>query len=134
MTIQHLQKRDILKINRRMIDIVGGTFMPPDNLLKPSALDYLIEIVSADMFGKPLYPEIWDKAGVYCFNIIANHIFHDGNKRTGLESALLFLELNGFTLNASDDDLIAFATDVASGKFTLADTQQWFKERLTPLP
>ncbi len=70
MTIQYLQKRDILKINRRMIDIVGGTFMPPDNLLKPSALDYLIEIVSADMFGKPLYPEIWDKAGVYCFNII----------------------------------------------------------------
>ena len=134
MTIQYLQKRDILKINRRMIDIVGGTFMPPDNLLKPSALDYLIEIVSADMFGKPLYPELWDKAGVYCFNIIANHIFHDGNKRTGLESALLFLELNGFTLNASDDDLIAFATDVASGKFTLADTQQWFKERLTPLP
>ncbi len=117
-----------------MIDIVGGTFMPPDNLLKPSALDYLIEIVSADMFGKPLYPEIWDKAGVYCFNIIANHIFHDGNKRTGLESALLFLELNGLTLNASDDDLIAFATDVASGKFTLADTQQWFKERLAPLP
>ncbi len=134
MTIQHLQKRDILKINRRMIDIVGGTFMPSDNLLKPSALDYLIEIVSADMFGKPLYPELWDKAGVYCFNIIANHIFHDGNKRTGLESALLFLELNGFTLNASDDELIAFATDVASGKFTLADTQQWFKERLTPLP
>jgi len=134
MTIQHLQKRDILKINRRMIDIVGGTSMPSDNLLKPSALDYLIEIVSADMFGKPLYPELWDKAGVYCFNIIANHIFHDGNKRTGLESALLFLELNGFTLNASDDDLIAFATDVASGKFTLADTQQWFKERLTPLP
>ena len=134
MTIQHLQKRDILKINRRMIDIVGGTFMPSDNLLKPSALDYLIEIVSTDMFGKPLYPELWDKAGVYCFNIIANHIFHDGNKRTGLESALLFLELNGFTLNASDDDLIAFATDVASGKFTLADTQQWFKDRLTPLP
>jgi death-on-curing protein len=134
MTIQHLQKRDILKINRRMIDIVGGTFMPSDNLLKPSALDYLIEIVSTDMFGKPLYPELWDKAGVYCFNIIANHIFHDGNKRTGLESALLFLELNGFTLNASDDDLIAFATDVASGKFTLADTQQWFKDRLVPLP
>ncbi len=134
MTIQYLQKRDILKINRRMIDIVSGTFMPPDNSLKPSALDYLIEIVSSDMFGKPLYPEIWDKAGVYCFNIIANHIFHDGNKRTGLESALLFLELNGFTLNASDDNLIAFATDVASGKFTLADTQQWFKERLTPLP
>jgi hypothetical protein len=56
MSIQYLQKRNILKINRRMIDIVGGTFLPPDNLLKPSALDYLIEIVSSDMFGKPLTP------------------------------------------------------------------------------
>jgi len=133
MSIQYLQKRNILKINRRIIDIVGGTFLPPDNLLKPSALDYIIEIVSSDMFGKPLYPEIWDKSGVYCFNIIANQIFHDVNKRTGLESALLFLELNGYSVNATDNELIAFATDVASGKFTFAETQRWFKERLAPL-
>jgi death-on-curing protein len=70
---------------------------------------------------------------VYCFNIIANQIFHDVNKRTGLESALLFLELNGYSVNATDNDLIAFATDVASGKFTFAETQRWFKERLAPL-
>jgi death on curing protein len=131
--IQYLKKKDFLKINRRMIETVGGNFVPPDNLLKPSSLDYLVEIVSSDMFGKPLYPEVGDKAGVYCFNIIANHIFQDGNKRTGLESALLFLELNGFTLRASDDDLITFATDVAMGKFSLEETQQWFSTRLQPI-
>lgn len=131
--IEYLTKRDILAINRRMIETVGGNFLPPDNLLKPSALDYLVEAVAAEMFGNPLYPNIWDKAGVYCFNIIANHIFQDGNKRTGLETALLFLELNGYKVNATDDELIAFATDVASGKFTLEQVQLWFKERISPI-
>ncbi|MES2520268.1 MAG: Fic family protein [Bacteroidota bacterium] len=31
-----------------------------------------------------------DKAVICCYNIIGNHIFSDGNKRTGLESALAF--------------------------------------------
>ncbi len=73
--IEYLSKRDILAINRRMIETVGVNFLPPNNLLKPNALDYLVEAVAAEMFGNPLYPNIWDKAGVYCFNIIANHIF-----------------------------------------------------------
>ncbi len=30
------------------------------------------------------------------FNIITNHIFQGGNKRTGLEAAFIFLEQNGY--------------------------------------
>jgi len=48
------------------------------------------------MFGAPLYLEIHDKAAVYMFNIITNHIFQDENKRTGLEGALIFLDENGY--------------------------------------
>lgn len=40
-------------------------------------------------------PSVSDKAGLYMFNIISNHIFSDGNKRTGLEAALLFVDLDG---------------------------------------
>ena len=69
----------------------GGNFIPPNNFHHEDPLDYLIEAVAAEMFGKPLYPEIYDKAGLYMFNINGGHIFTDGNKRTALESALLFL-------------------------------------------
>lgn len=131
--MKYLTKEQILAINRHQIQTFGGNFLPPDNLLKPSALDYLVEAIAAEMFGNPLYPNLWDKAGVYCFNIIANHIFQDGNKRTGLQSALIFLQANGYAASATDDELIAFATDVASGKFTLAQVQRWFKERLSPV-
>jgi death-on-curing protein len=34
-----------------------------------------------------------------------NHPFVDGNKRVGLEVALIFLEINGVAVEASDDEL-----------------------------
>jgi death on curing protein len=124
-----LTKKDILLINRLMIEKIGGNFVPPFNLLNENPLDYLVEIVDSEMFGEALYPEIHHKAGVYMFNIICNHIFSDGNKRTGLEAALLFLSLNGCQLNPTitEQNLIDFTTEVASGKYTLEAIQDWFK-------
>jgi death-on-curing protein len=90
-------------------------------------LDYLIEAVKAEMFGEPLYPEIYQKAAVYMFNIICNHIFQDGNKRTGLEAVLLFLQLNGYDLVVSDELLLSFTISVASGEQSLEQVQEWFK-------
>ena len=94
--MNYLIKKDILTINLLTIEDVGGNFVPPYNFLHEENLDYLLEAVQAEMFGEPLYPEIYQKAGVYMFNIIVNHIFQDGNKRTGLEAALLFLQLNDY--------------------------------------
>ncbi|MCU0354217.1 MAG: type II toxin-antitoxin system death-on-curing family toxin [Cytophagales bacterium] len=123
-----------MKINHLMIEVIGGNFVPPHNLLNEQRLDYLVEAVQSEMFGQPLYPEIHHKAGLYMFNIIANHIFSDGNKRTGLEAALLFLRLNGygFSPTVTDQNLIDFATAVASGEHTLESTQAWFEANIAP--
>jgi death on curing protein len=129
----YLSKEQIVEINRHQVQTFGGNYMPPRNFLHEQNLDYLLEIIDSEMFGKPLYPELWHKAALYCFNIISNHIFQDGNKRTGLHASVIFLRANGFTLNADNDDLIAFATDVAMGKFSLEETQQWFSTRLQPI-
>jgi death on curing protein len=94
----YLDKKKIVRINQRTFEIHGGNFMPPSNFLHESNLDYLLEVVQTEMFGEPLYPNITDKAAVYCYNIICNHIFTDGNKRTGLEAGLIFLELNDMRL------------------------------------
>ena len=63
------------------------------------------------------------------YNIIANHVFSDGNKRTGLETCLLFLKLNGYHLseNVSNEILTEFILAVASGKHTLETVQKWLK-------
>lgn len=81
------------------------------------------------MFGEPLYPSLFDKAGVYIYNIIANHIFSDGNKRTGLEAGLLFLKINGFKLKDTITNplLTDFILSIASGNESLETVQQWLK-------
>lgn len=113
----------------------GGNFMPPDDFLHEENLDYLIEAVQAKMFGATLYPNISDKAAVYCYNIICNHIFSDGNKRTGLEAALDLLKLNHHRLNKSlpNSQLYDFIIKVASGLSSLEECQAWFVENIVPI-
>lgn len=87
------------------------------------------------MFGEQLYPSIFDKAGLYCYNIICNHIFTDGNKRTGLASAQIFLNLNNYDManEISNDILTSFILKVASGQSSLEECKTWFAENTIKL-
>ena len=88
----------------------------------------MIEAVQATVFGQELYPSIHDKAAVYMHSIISNHVFQDGNKRTGLEAALLFLELNNHRINPNlnNDALYDFTMQVADGSLSLDEVREWF--------
>ncbi len=133
--MRYLSKQEIIEINLEQVRSFGGNFVPPQNFLHEENLDYLIEAVQAEMFGAPLYPEVYQKAGLYMFNVICNHIFQDGNKRTGLQAAIIFLLLNShcFSPNVNDEKLINFTLEVASGQYSLEQTQDWFKENITPV-
>lgn len=58
-------------------------------------------------FGHEAFPAILEKAAAMVFLLIANHPFRDGNKRIAGAALRLFLERNGFTLDADADDLRA---------------------------
>ena len=94
--MRYLIKEMIVKINHQTVMMHGGNFVKPHNFLNEKYLDYLLEIISAEVFGEPLYPDLSHKAGLLMYNLIANHIFQDGNKRTGLEAGIVFLRINGF--------------------------------------
>ncbi len=117
----YLTKVQVIAINHAQVRLFGGNFVPPDNFLHEENLEYLLEAVQAEMFGEPLYPEIHQKAGLYLFNIISNHIFQDGNKRTGLQASIIFLLLNKykFVSAVNDEMLIDFTLAVASAEHTL---------------
>jgi death on curing protein len=131
----YLTKAEIVAINHNQIELFGGNFVPPRNFLHEENLDYLVEAVEVEMFGAPLYPDIHQKAGLYMFSIVCNHIFQDGNKRTGLQAATIFLLLNnyGFASFVTDDVLTNFTLSVASGEQTLEQVQAWFGEHITLL-
>lgn len=133
--IKYLTKNQVTKLNLATVNEHGGNFMPPHNFLHEDNLDYLLETVQAEMFGQELYPTIADKAALYCYNIICNHIFTDGNKRTGLASALIFLNLNkcDLRLEITNPILTDFIIKVASGNSSLEECKEWFKTNITSL-
>ena len=130
--MKYLTKSQVVKLNIATINEHGGNFMPPNNFLHEDNIDYLLETVQAEMFGQELYPNISDKAALYCYNIICNHIFTDGNKRTGLASALIFLNLNNFdlSLEITNPILTDFIIKVASGNSSLEECREWFASNI----
>ena len=130
--MKYLTKNQVIKLNLATINKHGGNFMSPHNFLHEDNLDYLLETVQAEMFGQELYPTIADKAALYCYNIICNHIFTDGNKRTGLASALIFLNLNNFdlSLEITNPILTDFIIKVASGNSSLEECREWFASNI----
>lgn len=147
--MKYLKKSQIILINRKTVKRHGGNFVEPYNFLNESSLDYLIEMTEAEMFDKKLYSKISDVAALYFHSIISNHIFQDGNKRTGLLAALVFLNLNGFQLqkrlsigsliveiegeNPGLDLSYDFTLAAAAGKINLEECKSWFEENIIPL-
>lgn len=85
----------------------GGT--RDDSLLK-SALDR-----PNNKFGYEGECTLHDLAAACIFAIVRNHPFVDGNKRTAFVCGALFLELNGFTVTASEPNTVVTMEAVAAG-------------------
>ena len=64
-------------------------------------------------------------AASYAFGISRNHPFLDGNKRTSLVVAELFLELNDYTLTASDAQCVTTFLQLAGGELTEDQLAEW---------
>jgi death-on-curing protein len=46
-------------------------------------------------FGEPIYPDEYGRVAAIFHSIICDHVFVDGNKRTGTGTAVLFLTAAG---------------------------------------
>jgi death-on-curing protein len=67
-------------------------------------------------------------AAAYAFGIARNHPFVDGNKRTALVTAELFLALNGYALTASDSECVVAMLELADGAMPEDTLTEWFKD------
>ncbi|MBX7115912.1 MAG: type II toxin-antitoxin system death-on-curing family toxin [Myxococcaceae bacterium] len=84
------------------------------------SLDLLQSAVAqpeATFGGELLHPTVWDQAAAYAYHLARNHPFVDANKRTALNAALTFLQLNGHTLRSEiEDDLVELMVKIAEGQ------------------
>jgi death-on-curing protein len=83
--------------------------------------------------GEYLQTSIFEMAGAYLFHVLRNHPFVDGNKRTGLMAALVFLGLNGLELSADADDFFDLVDGAAAGEVAKARVavclEEWGRRR-----
>lgn len=70
-------------------------------------------------------------AAAYGFGLVKNHPCRDGNKRVGFLAIFTFLGLNGCELEATDDDVVAVMTALASGRVSERDLAAWLRSRIT---
>jgi death on curing protein len=78
--------------------------------------------------GEFLHGTLFEKAAAYLFHIARNHPFVDGNKRTALMCALVFLGLNGRRLEADADALYVLVDGVAAGSVDKAEVAVFLRQ------
>ena len=64
------------------------------------------------------YPSVEMSAAALLHSIIQDHPFHNGNKRTALVSALVFLDENGFFPEFNQNQVFKLVLDVAQHRIT----------------
>lgn len=75
-------------------------------------------------------PDAAALAAGYAYGLARNHPFVDGNKRTAAVVSETFLELNGWTLEASDAELVVAFITLAAGDLSEDELADWFRQRI----
>jgi len=124
----YLTAEQVLFIHFRLISETGGSH----GIRDLNMLEAAISRPKASFDDQDLYPDIFLKAAALTDSLINNHPFLDGNKRTGITSAGLFLKINGWKLVVSMKTLEKITLDTAMGKKGVEDLAKWFQEHSHP--
>lgn len=128
--MQYLTAEQVLFIHARLIAETGGQHGVRDLDLLLSALGR----VNASFDEQDLYPDVFSKAAALMDSLTRNHPFLDGNKRTGVTAAAMFLLRNGFRLTAGSESLVEMSMRVALSQTGVPELVAWLEENSEPIP
>lgn len=114
---------EILFLHFKIIEDFGGSHGIRDE----GRIESVVAAPKQEVFGEELYPSVYEKAAVYMRSIIGDHAFVDGNKRTGVTVATIFLKRNGRKLTATRKGLEDFAVEVAVKHLDIPFIAAWLK-------
>lgn len=79
----------------------------------PHKFKAMLERPKSGFGDSEFYPSIIEKACCYYHSIVRNHIFHNGNKRTGLSVFITFLLINGYEFTMAEKNLEDYTVELA---------------------
>jgi death-on-curing protein len=91
-----LSLEDVLCLHADQVRLFGGH----EGVRDLGLLESAIAQPQAMFGGEYLHHDIFEMAAAYVFHLVQNHPFCDGNKRTGVVAALVFLDFNGVEIDA----------------------------------
>lgn len=116
-----LSKSALLAIHGMLLAEHGGASGLRDEGLLESAL---AGPVNHFQYGET---DIFQIAASYAFALTRNHPFVDGNKRTAFAAAGIFLELNGFQLQATEPDAVLAVIALSKGELDSKEFGNWLR-------
>jgi len=103
---------DVIELHATQLEIYGGSAGLRDRGLLESAVAQ-----PQTSFGGEFSDDgPFAMAAAYLFHIVSNHAFVDGNKRAGMLSAVVFLDVNGISIDHPSEALYELTMGVAEGR------------------
>ena len=126
----HLSVEVVLEIHAEALRRFGGLRgIRDENLLASAVLT-----PQSSFGGKSPYADIAEVAAAYLFYICGNHPFLDGNKRTAMMAAIVFLRLNGIEPAPDSEQWEQLVLEVAASKLDRAATTKRLRRLLKTIP
>ena len=121
-----LTEQQIIALNLRAIQKDGGTHGVFDGGLLSAAT----AMPQAGFGGKYFHQSVAAMAGAYLFHVCQAHAFLDGNKRTAVLAAVVFLDLNGYDLEADEDSFEELVLKLASHQIDKQQVIQFIEQHI----
>ncbi len=119
-----LTVEEIITLHTKLIERTGGSHGLRDQSLLESAV---YSALSA--FGdQEVYPTAEEKAARLMFALTSNHAFVDGNKRIGVFTMLMTLQLNSVKIKYTQGELVSLGLSVAAGEMNYDRILAWILE------
>jgi death-on-curing protein len=121
---RYLSPEQVLFLHSRLITETGGAHGVHDLGMLLSALGQ----PQTTFEDKELYPDLFMKTACLMDSLVRNHPFVDGNKRTAITSAGIFLWINGYRLTVENSEMVRFTLACAQSQLSLHEIVDWFKK------